>query len=81
MKMQRFMMRFLRKRGWVVFYLEKRARTCKGNTCWMQLYQEQLERDDQAGKDKWFCAKCDPDTDEGEFLLSLGHKARSTKSG
>lgn len=30
---------YLRKRGWVVFYLEEQARACNGDTCWMKLYQ------------------------------------------
>ena len=33
----RIMMRFLRKRGWIVFYLEPEARTC-GDMCWLKLY-------------------------------------------
>lgn len=40
---QRIMMRYLQKRGWVVFYLEEKLRVCnskKGNcTCWLELYQ------------------------------------------
>lgn len=71
MKLQQFMMRYLRKRGWVVFYLEERARKCVGETCWLHLYQDQLKRDNDEAKHEWFCAKCDPDTDEGKFLLSL----------
>ena len=35
----RMMARFLRKRGWVVFYLEGPARKCKGEECWLKLYQ------------------------------------------
>jgi len=35
---ERFMMRFLRRRGWVVFSLEEKARTCKDGVCWMKLY-------------------------------------------
>lgn len=33
----RLMMRFLRKRGWVVFYLEEEFRQCK-DVCWLKLY-------------------------------------------
>ena len=42
----RIMMRFLRKRGWVVFYLEEKNREClvKGGTCWLELYQSELKR-------------------------------------
>ena len=41
---QQLMMRFLRRRGWVVFYLDEQARSCKSGTCWLQLYQEQERR-------------------------------------
>lgn len=35
----RIMMRYLRKRGWVVFYLEEQYRKqCKNNECWLNLY-------------------------------------------
>jgi hypothetical protein len=37
----RIMANFLRKRGWVVFYLEERARICNEDTCWLKLYQSQ----------------------------------------
>lgn len=40
----RILARFLRKRGWVVFYLEDVSRECKG-TCWLNLYQEEIGRD------------------------------------
>lgn len=36
----RVMMRFLQKRGWVVFYLEERNRVCGDGTCWLRLYKE-----------------------------------------
>jgi len=41
----RIMMRYLQKRGWVVFYLEEAARECNvenGGTCWLKLYQSGL---------------------------------------
>ena len=38
----RIMMRYLRKRGWVVFYLEENARACKG-VCWLDLYKQKME--------------------------------------
>lgn len=72
MKIQQFMMRYLRKRGWVVFFLEERARTCNEGVCWMKLYQAEIKKDDKESKHRWFCAKCNPNTDEGKFLLSLG---------
>ena len=40
----RIMARFLRKRGWVAFYLEEQARTCKGGVCWLELYQSEEKR-------------------------------------
>jgi len=36
---ERMMMRFLRRRGWVVFYLDEEARRCNGE-CWLHLYQQ-----------------------------------------
>jgi len=36
----RIMMRYLRKRGWVVFYLPKENRECTDGLCWLKLYQE-----------------------------------------
>ncbi len=38
---QQLMMRFLRRHGWVVFYLEENARVCNSGCCWLQLYQQQ----------------------------------------
>jgi len=35
----RIMMRYLRKRNWVVFYLEPKHRTCADGTCWLKLYE------------------------------------------
>ena len=39
---ERVMMRYLRRRGWVVFYLEPRYRMCSPGpcNCWMKLYEE-----------------------------------------
>ena len=36
----RMMMRFLRKREWVVFYLDKQARFCSEGECWLTLYNQ-----------------------------------------
>jgi len=36
----RLMANYLRKRGWVVFYLEEQSRHCDSNCCWLKLYQE-----------------------------------------
>jgi hypothetical protein len=37
----RLMANFLRRRGWVAFYLEPRARMCKDGVCWLALYNSQ----------------------------------------
>lgn len=38
-KIEQWMMRHLRQRGWVVFWLDERARKCPGNFCWLKLYE------------------------------------------
>lgn len=38
----RIMANYLRKRGWVVFYLEESARNCNKEICWMELYKRSL---------------------------------------
>ena len=40
----RWLARFLRRRGWVVFYLEKQCRGCN-TECWLQLYNEMEARE------------------------------------
>lgn len=35
----RWMMSYLRRRGWIVFYLEKEYRECN-DLCWLKLYKE-----------------------------------------
>lgn len=40
----RLMMNYLRKRGWVVFYLEENVRVCSGTTCWLQIYNSEMNR-------------------------------------
>ncbi len=42
----RLMMRYLRKRGWVVFYLENSARVCPGDFCWLNIYNQEQGRED-----------------------------------
>ena len=39
----RLMANFLRKRGWVVFYLDERSRQCNKDEdmCWLSLYQSE----------------------------------------
>ena len=37
---ERLMARFLRPRGWVVFYLDEEQRGCNGE-CWLKLYESQ----------------------------------------
>lgn len=41
---ERILAKFLRKRGWVVFYLEKQHRTCDG-MCWLKLYESENSND------------------------------------
>ena len=41
----RIMMRYLRKRGWVVFYLEKEHRHCDNELCWLKLYETEIKHD------------------------------------
>jgi len=41
---QKLMMNYLKKRGWVVFYLEPEARHCK-NMCWLKLWEQEELRD------------------------------------
>lgn len=36
---EKWMMRYLRKRGWVVFYLDEFARKCQKGFCWLSLYE------------------------------------------
>jgi len=40
----RIMANYLRKRGWVVFYLDPRSRECNA-TCWLKLYQQSEDND------------------------------------
>ena len=35
---------YLRKMGWVAFYLEEEARVCDNETCWLRLYQYEIGR-------------------------------------
>jgi hypothetical protein len=42
----RWMARFLKKRGWVVFYLEEQYRQCDDQCCWLKLY-EYLENQEE----------------------------------
>ena len=46
---ERWMARFLRNRGWVVFYLDPHARLCSSlDCCWMRLYESgQATREDK----------------------------------
>jgi len=42
----RWMVQYLRKRNWVVFYLEPEFRDCKDGVCWMKLYEAELKKGD-----------------------------------
>ena len=37
----RIMARYLRKRNWVVFYLEPKDRVCIKDHCWLKLYESE----------------------------------------
>jgi len=44
---ERILVNYLRKKGWVVFWLDKQARFCnegegKG-TCWLRLYEDAMK--------------------------------------
>ena len=52
MSIERWMMRFLRKRGWVVFYLDEPARKCRGDFCWLALYESERMKDEIADLDR-----------------------------
>jgi hypothetical protein len=41
----RWMAAWLRRRGWVCFYLDEQARVCR-DLCWLQLYQAGERRRD-----------------------------------
>ena len=44
-KFEQLLMRYLRKRGWVVFYLDEVSRNCcNGSVCWMELYNSEMKR-------------------------------------
>jgi hypothetical protein len=38
------MANWLRRRGWVVFYLDEQARTCNKGTCWLELYKAGMKK-------------------------------------
>lgn len=38
---EQVLVNYLRKRGWVVFYLDERSRECRGDMCWLKLYQSE----------------------------------------
>ncbi len=40
----KIMANFLRKRGWVVFYLEEEARHCMNGDCWLETYKADQRR-------------------------------------
>jgi len=46
LRIQQWMMKFLRKRGWVVFYLEEEYRECK-QVCWLKLYLSEIEKENR----------------------------------
>lgn len=47
-KIDRLLMRYLRRRGWVVFWLDEPARRCSAQrecpgVCWMALYEDERQ--------------------------------------
>ncbi len=36
----RMLTRYLRRRGWVVFWLDVEARSCVSQSCWLNLYEQ-----------------------------------------
>jgi hypothetical protein len=40
----RMLTRYLRRRGWVVFWLDIQARSCPTESCWLRLYEESQGR-------------------------------------
>lgn len=40
-KLDQLLMRYLRRRGWVVFWLDKQARHCGYAGCWLEMYESQ----------------------------------------
>lgn len=43
LRFERFLVRFLRRRGWIVFWLDKPARKCR-HECWLELYLAEENR-------------------------------------
>ena len=43
----RLMARYLRRRGWVVFYLAPEHRYCGMGNCWLELYQQSHKSDEE----------------------------------
>lgn len=40
LKIQQIMVRFLRKRKWIVFWLDEEHRECGGGVCWLKVYEQ-----------------------------------------
>jgi hypothetical protein len=56
----RIMMRYLRKRGWVVFYLEEQCRKpCSDEGCFLNLYYAALKQEEKPCCDSPSKEKCD----------------------
>jgi len=41
---EKLMCNFLRKRNWVVFYLEPKNRTCSHGMCWLETYKSAMKK-------------------------------------
>jgi len=38
---EQWAMRYLRNRGWIVFWLDDYARECRGDGCWLKIYMDE----------------------------------------
>lgn len=44
LKIQQWMMRYLRRKGWIVFWLDPISRTCNSpEVCWLQVYMSDIK--------------------------------------
>jgi hypothetical protein len=38
---EQWMMKYLRRKGWIVFWLDEPAKKCGNDLCWLKLYLSQ----------------------------------------
>jgi len=41
---ERLLVQLLRRRGWIVFWLDKPARHCSKDVCWLNLYESECNK-------------------------------------